>query len=338
MTHYPDYQDLETSMAMQQYSHLFNKTETGKISPENLKQRQELPLHVKIYYTLLAIDNFYLQNNGKVYIAYSGGKDSEVLRDLVLGLYPTTKCVFVDTGMELETREHAIARSTDVIKPKKKSYDIWHKYGLPFPSKQQANYLYKLQNSNSDYLKTRLMTGIMKDGTKTMFKLSNKWKPLLASGFKFSDKCCYYLKKEPFHRFNKQSGLAPYIATMAEEGFERKKVYMKNGCINLKNNQCTPLGFWTEQDILLYLKTYTIDYCKSAYGDIIINNSKYETTKAKRTGCFNCLYGVHLEPRPNRLERMKITNPHMWQSLIKGQKIGELLDQLDIPYGKTKND
>ena len=137
-------------MTMQQYSHLFNKSETGKISPENLKQRQELPLKAKIYYTLLAIDNFYLQNNGNVYIAYSGGKDSEVLRDLVLGLYPNTKCVFVDTSMEIETREHAIAKATDIIKPKKKSYEIWNKYGLPFPSKQQANYLYKLQTTKSE--------------------------------------------------------------------------------------------------------------------------------------------------------------------------------------------
>jgi 3'-phosphoadenosine 5'-phosphosulfate sulfotransferase (PAPS reductase)/FAD synthetase len=286
----------------------------------------------------VTIDSFYLQNDGKIYVAYSGGKDSEVLRDLVLSIYPNIKCVFVDTGMEIETREHAIKKSSDIIKPKKHSYEIWKKYGLPFPSKQQANFLYKIQTTKSDYLRSRLMTGIMKDGSKTMFKLSEKWKPLINSGFKFSDKCCYYLKKEPFKRFNKMSGLAPVIATMAEEGFERKKMYLQNGCINLKTNQCTPLGFWTEQDILEYLVTRDIDYCKSAYGEIVKKDGKYETTKARRTGCFNCLYGIHLENKPNRLERMKISNPIMWLSLIKGQKIGELLDKCNIPYGGKDNE
>ena len=320
-----------------EYGYLFQPQEgKHKVPSDYLKKRQELPLNVKVYFTLNRIRQFYEMYKGKVYISNSGGKDSQVLKELVKSIYPNVLVVFVDTRMEIETREHAISQSDRVIYPKKYSYEIWKKYGLPFPSKQQANFLYKVKNTNSDYLRDRLMTGIMKDGTKTMFKLAEKWKPLLDTEFNFSDRCCYYLKKEPFLRFNKETGLVPFLGSMADEGMERKKMYMQKGCINLDKKQCMPLGFWTEQDILQFIKENNLNYCKSAYGDIIEVNGKLTTTKAKRTGCFNCLYGIHLEQQPNRLQRMKETHPTMWQSLIVGQKIGKLLDMYNIPYGKEE--
>jgi len=308
------------------------------LTEEQLIQRQSYNLDIKIFKTKQVIRQFYDKNDGQVYISYSGGKDSEVMRHLVKELYPDVKAVFVDTGTEHKTREHANKKADVVIRPKKTMYEVWKKYGIPFPSKQQANYLYKINNTKSDYLKSRLMTGIMKDGSKTMFKLSKKWKPLLDTDFKFSERCCYYLKKEPLKRYGKESGCKPFIGTMASDGFERKKMYKQHGCIDIKRDYCYPLGFWTEQDILKYLKSNNIEYC-DAYGDIIENNGYFKTTKAKRTGCEGCCFGVHLEKSPNRFERMAKEDPQRHNAILNvwlDGSIGKIMKMYNIPTGEDK--
>ena len=54
----------------------------NEITPELrrmfLKQRQSLPLTIKIAMSLRRIREWYEQHNGLVYVAFSGGKDSTV--------------------------------------------------------------------------------------------------------------------------------------------------------------------------------------------------------------------------------------------------------------------
>ncbi len=305
-----------------------------KMELYQLKQKQSLPLDIKINLTKKRIMQFYKLNQGKVYISYSGGKDSEVMLHIIKEIYPEIIVVFVDTGTEIDTRKHAMKKADVILRPKKTMLEIWNKYGLPFPSKQQADFIYKVKHTKSDYLRSRLMTGIMKDGRKTMFKISEKWKPLIESDIEVSDRCCYYLKKEPFFRYNKETGNNPFIGTMADDGLSRKKEYLQNSCINIKRNKCTPLGFWTEQDVLRYIRENKLDYC-DAYGDIIEKEGKFQTTKAKRTGCCGCLFGIHLETEPNRLQRMYKDNPRLHNIVLRkwcGGKIKRLLDMFNIKY------
>jgi len=65
-----------------------------------VKQRQSMPLWMKIEYTKKRVKSWYNQYEGKVYIAFSGGKDSTVLLHIVRSLYPDVPAVFVDTGLE----------------------------------------------------------------------------------------------------------------------------------------------------------------------------------------------------------------------------------------------
>ena len=65
-----------------------------------LKQRQNLPLNLKIELTKRRIREFYEYFDGQVYVSFSGGKDSTVLLDIVRSLYPNVLAVFVDTGLE----------------------------------------------------------------------------------------------------------------------------------------------------------------------------------------------------------------------------------------------
>ena len=310
----------------------------SKIEMWQLTQRQGLPLDIKIKLTKRRIEEFYKSFNGKVYISYSGGKDSEVMLHLVKSCHSDIKIVFVDTGTELETRKHAIRKADIILKPKIPMLQIWKKYGIPFPSKQQANFIYKVKHTKSDYLRNRLMTGIMKDGSKTMFKISKKWKCIIDSDIEVSDRCCYYLKKEPFLRYKKQTGEVPFIGTMASDGMERKKEYLQNGCINFTKEVCHPLGFWTEQDVLMYIKKFDLDYC-GAYGDIIEVEGLLKTTKAKRTGCVGCGFGTHLEKEPNRFQRLEVDNPRLHNIILHkwvDGAMGKVLDLCNVNYNKPK--
>jgi len=71
-----------------------------KITHQILKQRQGLPLEAKIIFSQKRIREWHDHWLGQTYIAFSGGKDSTVLLDLVRELYPETPAVFCDTGLE----------------------------------------------------------------------------------------------------------------------------------------------------------------------------------------------------------------------------------------------
>ena len=92
------------------------------------------------------------------------------------------------------------------------------------------------------------------------------------------------------------------------------------------------MSFWTEQDVLQYIKNYNISYC-SIYGNIAVNNSgALYMTGLSRTGCMFCMLGVHLEKEPNRFQRMKITHPKQYDYCINKLGIGKVLDYIGVPY------
>ena len=67
---------------------------------KELKERQAWSLDQKIDHSLGAIDQFYQRLDGKVYVSFSGGKDSTVLYWLARKIYPDIKAVFCNTGNE----------------------------------------------------------------------------------------------------------------------------------------------------------------------------------------------------------------------------------------------
>lgn len=91
------------------------------------------------------------------------------------------------------------------------------------------------------------------------------------------------------------------------------------------------MSFWTEQDVLAYLKMTGIPYA-SVYGEIVEENGRLTTTGAKRTGCMFCMFGVHLEKKPNRFQRMALTHPKQYDFCIHKLGCGKVLDFLGVPY------
>ena len=66
----------------------------------DLRQLQSLPLRLKIPLTRQRIRDWYEHWDGQVYVSFSGGKDSTVLKHIVDSMYSDIPAVFVNTGLE----------------------------------------------------------------------------------------------------------------------------------------------------------------------------------------------------------------------------------------------
>lgn len=95
-----------------------------------------------------------------------------------------------------------------------------------------------------------------------------------------------------------------------------------------------PMSFWTEQDVLRYIKLNDIPIA-SVYGDIVPAeepdqirlednvNEKLTTTGCQRTGCIFCGFGCHLEKEPSRFQRLKETHPRQYEYCLGGGEYDE---------------
>ena len=291
-----------------------------------------LNLNQKIDKSLCAIDEFYSVMKGKVYISFSGGKDSTVLLYLVRMLYPDVVAVFSDTGLEFPEIRDFVKTIDNVVwvKPKHTFKFVIENYGIPYPTKEIARTIYQIKNTKSDKLRNKLLNG---DEKGNMRKLPEKWKHLLGSDYNINSSCCYHLKKAPFKAFQVKSKLYPFTGTMAEESSLRKMNYNLNGCNNLgKNPISNPLSFWTEKDIWDFLKQNKIPYSK-------IYDMGY-----KRTGCMFCLFGISYEKidyqldlfsneiQENRLQKLHKTHPKQWNYVINKLNFNEILTKEKIKF------
>lgn len=301
-----------------------------------LKQRQSLPLKLKIEMSKRRIQEFYDHFGGKVYVSFSGGKDSTVLLHLVRSLFPEVPAVFIDTGLEYpEVRQFVKSTENSItLRPDKTFKEVLEQYGYPVISKEVAKTIEENRRNPDGYTKKKFDSNsayVKRYGSR--YDLS-KWLPLRNSDIKISAKCCEIMKKRPAKKFEKESGLKPFIATMAIESNLRKQEYLKKGCNSFDTVRpaSTPLGFWTEQDILQYIKEFNVPYC-SVYGEILQDKKgKFYTTQAKRTGCMFCMFGVHTEKSPNKFELMRETHPKLHNYCINQLGCGRVFDFLGVKY------
>lgn len=337
-----------------------------EIPPENihtsdrLKELQSLPLERKIQITKSRIIEWYKYWNGQVYVSFSGGKDSTVLLHLVREIFPDVEAVYVDTGLEYPELRQFVKTFDNVtwLKPEMNFRQVLEVYGYPIITKEVARDVGNVQRNGGinsktgertysyKYLNGDFATVINSEGKIEHNRYDkSKWKFLIDAPFKISNKCCDIMKKKPARRYSKKSGKKPFFGVMATESALRASKWVQFGCnaYDCKSDpQSNPLSFWTEQDVLEYCVYNKIQLC-SVYGDIIKDEKgKWRTTGCDRTGCVFCGLGTHLEKSPNRFERLKITHPKIWDYCIRpkdkgGLGMGEVLDFINIPYGKEKS-
>lgn len=311
---------------------------TYKVTREELHRRQDLPLIDKIRWCCEAyLDFVEVYGIENVYLAYSGGKDSDVMCDiieklhsgfwndilhpmhkflatlLVVGKKSPSK-VFCNTGLEFpEIVSHVKQRYSDTIflKPKLGFTRFITEIGVAVGSKKIAMHVRRLKgylsnpSANNEATKNLYLTGYKKDGTKGNSKIPNKWMKLLEAPFNVTDKCCDNFKKDPFHEYEKENHKKPIVGTTAEESAQRKVSYMKTGCISWEtgNEKLRPISIFLKKDIWEYSKIYDLRFCDVYYDremDVkqLDGSTKFEFIEAEeQTGCTFCLFGLHLEPK-----------------------------------------
>ena len=305
---------------------------------DDLKTMQSWSLQKKIQVTETRIVEWYQYYEGNVYVSFSGGKDSTVLLHIARRLYPDIEAVYIDTGLEYPEIKEFVKQQENVriLRPRMAFKQVIEKYGYPIVSKNISQYVYEARNTKSDKLRNLRLYG---DGaTTSMFSIPKKWNKLVNAPFECSHQCCDIMKKKPAHLYDKESGKHPIIGTMTEESVQRRNSWLKQGCnaFDKKNPSSQPMSFWTEQDVLRYLKEFNVSYA-SVYGEIGEENGSLVTTGEHRTGCMFCGFGCHLEKEPNRFQRMRVTHPKLYDYCIRdvdanGLGMGKVLDYIGVKY------
>lgn len=299
-----------------------------------LKLMQNYPLDIKIAKTQNRIREFYEYFNGEVYVAFSGGNDSLVMLHIIRSLYPDVPAVFVDTGVEFPEVRRFVKTfdNITILKPEKNFSQVISECGYPIVSKDVSNAVRLARKNIADGKITARVKQF--DGSQKGSRFDkSKWRFLLDSPFLISEQCCDIFKKKPFKKFEKETGLHGYIGVLASEGGVRLSGYLKTGCNNYRFGNSKPLGFWTHQDILNYIKIYNLNIC-SIYGDIYFDEAKQKlkVTGEPRTGCMGCMFGCHLEKYPNRFQRMKVTHPHRYKYFIEKLNYKEVLEFIGVDF------
>ena len=196
------------------------------------------------------------------------------------------------------------------------------------------------------YAKDKTIRAKVPSSDRSQFSLEH-FKFMLDAPFEISNKCCNAMKKEPAHRYAKETGRMPITAQMASESKLRTQVWLKQGCnaFEAKNPISNPMSFWNEQDILKYIRDKGLRIC-SVYGQVVTDDeeigqmqlSDYEgmehldrgeqplhCTGCDRTGCVLCGFGAHLDPE--RFPRLKETHPKMYALLDVAKNNGYTMRQ-----------
>lgn len=164
-----------------------------------------------------------------------------------------------------------------------------------------------------------------------------------------SNECCYWLKEKPCDDWAREHNSFPFLGMMASEGGQREEALTDHGCNYYGKTvmRSAPFAPYLRNDILrlaqemdcwyhshidlferlYYEQPYSRDkngnvipyepvdsIIPEIYGKIAMDeDGNLETTGAKRTGCSMCGFGIHMEERPHRFDKLRERNPKEWK-------------------------
>lgn len=167
--------------------------------------------------------------------------------------------------------------------------------------------------------------------------------------FGVSNECCTWLKEKPCDDWAKLHNSVPYLGMMASEGGQREEALIDHGCNYYGKTviRSAPFAIFMRQDILRLALEMDIWYhnhldffekrfheqpygrnkdgsfkeyvqvksiVPEIYGEIVADqDGTLRTTGAQRTGCSMCGFGIHLEHRPHRFDKLREKNPKEWE-------------------------
>ncbi len=314
------------------------------IKQQRDRQRASLDLESKVFMTMKRIKDWYDYWDGEVYLSYSGGKDSEVLRQIIRSMpapYNKIVCVYCNTGLEypeVRDRVRGLAKGGDLIiqiRPDRTFKDIWENDGIPLISKRVARMIRIARGElGGEQSRNLVLNGINKKGERTNSRwvLPEKWRPVVKTEIKISDTCCDFLKKKPFIKFEKESGLHVMTAMMASEGGTRDMIEKCN-MFDGSRPKSSPMLFWLESDVWDYIEKYNVVLPDVYYEKKYLFNGHHVTIKGeKRTGCMFCAFGQHMEKGLTKFQKMQLTHPRQYDKIINKMNLSEALDIVGVKY------
>lgn len=338
---------------------------TNKVTEKELQYLISLPFDVKVKKALRRIEEFIeYYGTDNVYISFSGGLDSTVLKHMVRTVAPEVMGVYLDTWLE-DPRIRSFVKETEnvtTIKPDMSMKDIVQQYGWCFPSKEVADAIYHARRGKEWAI--RKLNGLDADGKPSEFRSRyKKFYPILDWDIEISPYCCLKQKEEPVIKFEKETGMHPFLGTRATESARRKSAYLKTGCttfdkqtifdekegklVEVNNNRpcCRPLSFFSHQDILEYVVRYRLVISEPygtiySIGDIPGQTQLFGEPSCKnltcsgeqRTGCIFCPVGCHLDNFA-KFKSQRKANPKLYDYCM--EELGEkrLLELVEKQYG-----
>lgn len=238
--------------------------------------------------------------------------------------------VLEDISIQRVHKEMGVIR----VRPMKSKPQVLQECGFPVLSKLLAAKIERLQTpGDTSPIVRAYMTGDLGAwghfGHNDKFKLPDTYVELFGglyaemrpdldckcANFKVSDKCCYWLKELPVQKYQEENNIWPYLGLMQSEGGRRQYSLRMHGCnyVGKSTARSCPFNYFNRQDLLqlaLDLKVHVPEI----YGEIRKDEyGKLYTTKAQRTGCSMCGFGIQLESRPNRFDRLREHNPKEWE-------------------------
>lgn len=275
-----------------------------------------LSLEEKIQLAENIIIEEYMRNNGNIFISWSGGKDSEVLKHIALRLFPHLKVVYSNTTNEMkEVLEHVKKfPETIVVFPEKSFKQVVKEKGFPLISKEVSQKVNEIKNTNG--YRTRMLRYY--GNNKGDSKLPETWRFLAEQDFDTSNQCCNILKKEPIKKWAKANGnLKPLIALMSGESRLRQQLALYGKEDGKKIYPFLRTG-WDEEDIWAYAKKFNLRFAECYY-DRIINGKLVKA--CSRSGCDSCDYGSPKD-REIKFARSKAVSPKKFASMMKVENNG----------------
>jgi 3'-phosphoadenosine 5'-phosphosulfate sulfotransferase (PAPS reductase)/FAD synthetase len=207
-------------------------------------------------------------------------------------------------------------------------------YGYPVVSKEVSQCIYEGRGNPLSLHAQRFdATSAKAQSYGGRYSLA-RYKYLLDSEIPISDRCCKVMKKDPAKKYEKQTELVPMVATMADESRFRENAWIQSGCnaFDSKRPISKPMSFWTEQDVLQYIKLKNLPIA-SVYGSIESDNhGRLHTTECSRTGCVFCLFGLRYDKPQNRIQRLALTHPKLHDYCINKLGLKEVMEFMGDSY------
>lgn len=244
-------------------------------------------------------------------VSYSGGQDSNVLHKLIDLALPDNKIprVYSNTGIEYKAIVDFVKQKAEqddrfeIITPKVPIKQMLEEQGYPFKSKEHSELVRMYQNNpnlfypNRRNLRVYVGIDITRKGKKNLRpcpqKLLYQFRYDEGLSFKVSDKCCHYLKTEPFDRWQRERERPiAIIGLMREEGGRRSRA----NCLAFSNNKLKsfqPLVAVTKDWEKWFIDKYQVD----------LPILYYPPYNFERTGCKGCPFAPKLQQNLDIMEK-----------------------------------